>query len=141
MEFEVLEQYNDLTETMQGAPLSYQISDIYGQLNMGRRNRRTWLETREETEWNYMLSEVDFAKSLTAMFLTDPKVSGENKAALKEAVTVIIDLLLDPQTEDAELERWFSLLGHWFADPRTNRPGFRLKIPWRMRKWPWSQSR
>ncbi len=134
MEFEVLERYKDLAESMQGAPLSYQISDIYGELNMGRRNRKTWQETREETAWNYMLSEVDFAKSLTAIALRDQKMSAKNKNALKEAVTAIVNLLLDPQVEDGELDRWFSLLGHWFGDPHANRPGFRLKIPWRMRK-------
>lgn len=134
MEFEVLEQYEFLAETMRGSPLCYQISDIYGELNMGRRYRRKWQETRDESDWNGVLSEVDFAKSMTAIVLNDPGVSPENQAALNTAVTAIVTLLLDPQTEDGELERWFSLLARWFGNPRANRPGFCLKIPWKMRR-------
>lgn len=132
MKFEVLEQYEFLTETMRGAPLSWQISDIYGELNMGRRDRRKWLETRDGSNWNDMLSKVDFAKSMTAIVLIDPGVSEENKNVLNTAITAIVTLLLDPQTEDGKLERWFSLLARWFGDPRANRQGFRLKIPRKM---------
>lgn len=134
VKFEILEQYKDLTELMQGAPLFYQISDIYGELGATKRLRGKWLETCDEADWNYVLSEVDFAKSLTAMSLNDPKINAKDKSVLKEAVTTIIDLLLDPHTEDAELEHWFSLLMRWYSDPRTGKLGHRLKIPHEMRK-------
>ncbi len=115
-------------------PLSFHVSDIYGELNDAKGFWRNWLNARNDTNLRYVMAKIDSAKSLTAMALNDPSVSGENKAALKEAVTVIIDLLLDPQTEDGELERWLSLLARWFGDPHINRPGFRLKIPREMRK-------
>ncbi len=115
-------------------PLSFHVSDIYGELNDAKGFRRSWLNARNDADLSYVMAKIDSAKSLTDIALNDPSVSGENKATLKEAVTTIVDLLMDPQAEDGELERWFSLLLHWFSDPRATRFGYRLKIPREMRK-------
>ncbi len=134
MEFEILEQYEDLTEIEQGMSLSCQISDIYERLSIARWGKKKWLETHDEADWKQMLSEVGFAKSLTAMSLSDRKVSRRDKRTLKETVTTMVELLLDPQAGAAELERWISLLMRWYNDPHTGKFGHRLKIPREMRK-------
>lgn len=134
MEFEILEEYKDLTEIEQGMSLLCQISDIYERLSIARWRKKEWLETHDEADWKQMLSEVGFAKSLTAMSLSDRKVSRRDKRTLKETVTTMVELLMDPQAGVAELERWISLLMRWYNDPRTGKFGHRLKVPREMRK-------
>ncbi len=103
MEFKILEEHKDMVNSMQSGPLWAQVSDICGELTPAVMRRKNWLKTNNETSHQWMLTYLERAKSLTAITLTDPKVSEKNKATIREAVTTIIDLLLDPNTEDKEI--------------------------------------
>lgn len=134
MEFNILEEHKDLVNRMQSNPLWAQVSDIYGFLEDVERVRKTWLGTNDEAARQWMLTYLERAKSLTAITLADPKVSEENKATIREAVTTIIDLLLDPDTEDKELRFTFEAMAKWFSYSQITKPRQRLKFPHRRRK-------
>ncbi len=134
MEFEILEEDQCMIKDWQSRPLPYQISDIYGFLEDVKRERKNWLETNDEPSRQWMLTYLERAKSLTAITLTDPKVSEKSKATIREAVTTIIDLLLDPDTEDKELRFYFRAMAKWFGYSQLNKPSQRLKFPHRRRK-------
>ncbi len=131
MEFKILEEDQYMINDWQSWPLSTHISDICGFLEDVKRERKSWLETNDETSHQWMLTYLERAKSLTAITLTDPKVSEKNKATIREAVTTIIDLLLDPNTEDKEICFYFRAMAKWFGYSQLNKPRQRLKFPHR----------